>query len=161
MEEIVERRLLKVTAKFDVATFVLINVYAPVTTTERMLFLEILSNTIQNCDSEHCLLVAGDFNCTANHIDRNHLKPHTASRLSLIRLIETNDLVDVWRNTNDNIKQYTWLQIRESGLSMARLDHLYCFKHQLQMVKSCCINLVCFSDHSMVIANVFIWFLKN
>lgn len=61
---------------------------------------------------------------------------------------------------NDNTRQYTWLQIREGGLSMARLDRLYVFKHQLQVVKSCCINHVCFSDHSMVISSVFIRFLK-
>lgn len=128
MEEIVEGRLLKVTAKFDVATFVLINVYAPAMVTERLLLLETLSNTIQNCDSEHYLLVAGDFNCTTNDKDRNHLELHTSSRFSLIWVIEPIDLVDVWRNINYNIKQYTWLQIRKSGLSMARLDRLYCFK---------------------------------
>lgn len=87
VEEVVKGRLLKVTAKFDAATFVLVNVYAPVMAIERMLFLETLSNTIQNCDPEHYLLVAGDFNCTINDIDRNHLEPHTASRLSLSRLI--------------------------------------------------------------------------
>lgn len=160
VEEIVEGRLLKVNAKFDVATFVLINVYAPVMAAERLLFLETLLNTVQNCDPDHYLLIAGDFNCTAMDIDRNHREPHTASRLSLNRCIETNDLVDVWRNLNSKTKQYTWVQIRERVVSMARLDKLYCFKHQVQIVKSCCISPVGFSDHSMVLASVFIKFLK-
>jgi len=57
VEEIVEGRLLKVSAKFDVATLVLINVYAPVIAAERLLFLEKKLNTVQNCDPDHYLLL--------------------------------------------------------------------------------------------------------
>lgn len=98
-------RLLKVIAKYDKVSFTLINVYAPVLAVERMEFLETLTNVLQDCDPEHYLILTGDFNCTVNDIDRNHLEPHTASRKSLVRLIEANDLVDVWRELNGNVRQ--------------------------------------------------------
>lgn len=161
VEEIVKGRLLKVSAKYDGVSFVLINVYAPVIASERMEFLETLTNVLQNCDPEHYLLLAGDFNCTAKDIDRNHLEPHTASRKALTRLIEMSDLVDVWRELNGLNRQYTWTHIKDNLLSMARLDQIYCFKHQLQVMKSCCINPVAFSDHAMVTVTVFINGLKS
>lgn len=161
VEEVVKGRLLKVIAKYDKVSFTLINVYAPVLAVERMEFLETLTNVLQDCDPEHYLILAGDFNCTVNDIDRNHLEPHTASRKSLIRLIEANDLVDVWRELNGNVRQYSWTHVKDNLLSMARLDRVYCFRHQLQVMRSCCINPVMFSDHAMVTAGIFINFLKR
>lgn len=36
----------------------------------------------------------GDFNCTENVIDRNHVKPHMQSRKRLIQLIKSHSIVD-------------------------------------------------------------------
>jgi len=97
VEEIVKGRLLKVTAKYDKIVLELINVYVPVNASERMIFLNILANTIQQCQKCY-LILGGDLNCTTDDIDRNHLEPHSASRSRLLQLIESNKLCDVWRN---------------------------------------------------------------
>lgn len=44
---------------------------------------------------------------------------------------------------------------------IARLDRFYCFKHQFNIVKSCDIKSVCFSDHSIVIFTGFIANIKS
>lgn len=43
-----------------------VNVYAPNTRPERVLFLQKLEDVLRKCDPEEFLFVAGDFNCTEN-----------------------------------------------------------------------------------------------
>ena len=100
VEEVVEGRLLKVRVRYENITMCLINVYAPVVAVERVCFLETLSNTIEKCNNEDYLFIAGDFNCTVSDLDRNHKEPHIASRTFLKRLIVTNELCDIWRIFN-------------------------------------------------------------
>ncbi len=45
-------------------------------------------------------------------------------------------------------------------MSLARLDRLYCFKHQTNVFKSCCITPVSFSDHRMVQCSLFLSSVK-
>lgn len=51
LQEIVKGRLIKVVAKYEKSTLVLLNVYAPVNPGERHIFLEELENTLSNCAS--------------------------------------------------------------------------------------------------------------
>lgn len=60
--EIIDGRDLKLTVRFENVTMELINVYAPVKTTERM-FLKTCEN-LKQCDMENILILAGDFNRT-------------------------------------------------------------------------------------------------
>ena len=156
MEEVVEGRLLVVRAVFEQYNFVLINVYAPTIGPERVLFLQVLSDFLSNLNGEDFLFLAGDYNCTENSLDRNHLEPHSASQYALRRVIQTHDLADVWRKMNDGERQYTWAHSRGNLLSLARLDRFYCFKHHLNIFKKCNIVPVGFTDHSLVNCKVFI-----
>ncbi len=74
---------------------------------ERLLFLDTLGSTLQNCCTEGFLFYGGDFNCAELDIDRNHVEPHMASRKHLTHLIEKYDLCDVWRALNGNERPYT------------------------------------------------------
>ena len=156
VEEVVEGRLLKVRARYENINMCLINVYAPVVTVERVCFLETLSNTIEKCNKEDYLFIAGDFNCTVSDLDRNHQEPHIASRTFLKRLIVTNELCDIWRSQHEGTRQYTWAHVRENIISMARLDRFYVFEHQSQVCKSSVITPVGFSDHCLITEVVFI-----
>lgn len=80
-EEIVKGRFLKVKVKFEHATMVFLNIYAPNKGAERIIFLKKFCDVINNVDSEDLLFLGGHFNCTENDkIDRNHLEPHSASQ---------------------------------------------------------------------------------
>lgn len=150
VEEIIKGRLLKVRAVFENHVFVFICVYVPTSGVERMLFLNTLNLTLQNCDSEEFLFLGGDFNCTEQTIDRNHIEPHEPSRKRLIQVIKTNELCDIWRHVNGSLRQYTWSHTRDNVFSLARLDRFYGFKHQCGIFSKCFIVPVSFSDHSMV-----------
>lgn len=150
VEEIIKGRLLKVRAVFENHVFVFFCVYVPTSGVERMLFLNTLNLTLQNCDSEEFLFLGGDFNCTEQTIDRNHIEPHEPSRKRLIQVIKTNELCDIWRHVNGSLRQYTWSHTRDNVFSLARLDRFYGFKHQCGIFSKCFIVPVSFSDHSMV-----------
>uniref|UniRef100_A0A3Q3EUV6 Reverse transcriptase domain-containing protein n=1 Tax=Labrus bergylta TaxID=56723 RepID=A0A3Q3EUV6_9LABR len=53
-------------------------------------------------------------------------------------------------------RQYTWSHLRESRISSARLDRIYCFKHHFNIFKMCSIVPAGFTDHSLLLCNVFI-----
>ena len=55
-----------------------------------------------------------------------------------------------------NERQYTWSHCRDDVVSLARLDRLYCFKHNFNIFKMCKIYPVGFTDHSLVMCNVLI-----
>ena len=101
--------------------------------------------------------MGGDFNCTVNEIlDRNHAEPHPVSQHALRQLVSSHGLVDVWRRMHTSCRQYTWSHVRENRISLARLDSLYVFKHRICVIKMCKILPVGFTDHSLVLCNVFI-----
>jgi len=158
--EVIQGRLIKIKATFENVTLELINVYAPVKSIERMLFLETLCESLKECNLENVLVVGGDFNCTSNDLDRNHIEPHMASRGKLQNIIQTCQICDVWRIFHSNERQYTWAHVKENCISLARLDSFFCFNHQKQCFKACDICPVGFSDHSMVVACVFINSIK-
>lgn len=55
-------------------SFSFINVYAPNVGYERGLFFKKLQDAMINIPRDNLIIVAGDFNCTLDHIvDRNHI----------------------------------------------------------------------------------------
>ncbi|XDV12372.1 hypothetical protein PO909_001067 [Leuciscus waleckii] len=156
VDEIIKGRLLMVKAFYENNfSFVLICVYVPNAAIERMLVLNTLCKVLSDCDSESLLLLGGDFNCTENVLDRNHVKPHMQSRRRLVQLMKSHDIIDIWRNFHYTQRQYTWVHAYENNLSLARLDRFYGFKHQLNFFKDCSICPVGFSDHSLVKCEIF------
>jgi len=157
VEEVIAGRLLIIRATFEKCKMVFVNVYAPTNGVERIGFLNSLNTILQSCKNDEYVFLGGDFNCTENDmLDRNHVEPHAASSRALRELIETHSLCDLWREFNSHVKQYTWLHTRDNFLSMARLDRFYCFKHHVNVVKKCEIVPVGFTDHFLVLCQVFI-----
>ncbi len=162
VEEVIKGRLVVVRASYEHYNAILINVYAPTSGSERVTFLKEIGVILNNCSSEEKLFLGGDFNCTVNDvIDRNHFEPHAASQRMMSDIVETQSLVDIWREMHHKDRQYTWLHSRENIISLARLDRIYYFKHQINMVKGCKIVPVGFTDHSMVVCDVFVANIKN
>ncbi len=154
VEHVVEGHLMKITAKFENMILVFINVSVPVLGSERVAFLDKLSNILSSCKEEEFMFIGGDFNCTAKDtMDRNHKEPHLASQHAIRKLIVEHDLCDIWRTLYKEQRQYTWAQIRDNFISMARLDRFYCFKYHSNVIKKCEILPCGFSDHSLVICN--------
>ncbi len=98
VEEIIKGRLLKIRAQFENCFFVFISVYVPNRAVERMCFLDTLSNVLVNCSTEDVLILGGDFNCTEQLLERNHVELHMPSHKRLIQIMSSNEIADIWRN---------------------------------------------------------------
>ncbi len=91
VDEILRGRILKIRAVFENEVFVFVCVYAPTATKDIIVFLDTLCLALQKFINDDYLIIGGDFNCTEQDIDRNHLEPHMLSRKRLIQFIKTHE----------------------------------------------------------------------
>lgn len=82
---------------------------------------------------------------------RNHI-PVSASFLKSITI--QNDLVDVWRDRNKEMKQYTWTKKVSQGISVARLDRFYVKRTENNRIMGCNIFPCCLSDQHFITVNI-------
>ncbi len=121
--EIEKGRILMVKVKIDNQLFVFINIYTPNKGSDRILMFRKLGEFLKSHTLDGVLIVGGDWNCTLNFLlDRNNEEPHPPSASFLKSIIIQNDLVDVWRDKNKEMKQYTWTKVSQEMISVARLD---------------------------------------
>lgn len=155
VEEVENGRILCVNVEIEGIKFLFINVYAPNIGVERVeLFLKFKRYLLQ-CDKDLCIVMAGDWNCTENFkLDRTREEPHFQSGLVLSDLVKECELDDVWRNRNNQIKQYTWIKMGDNEVKGARLDRIYLSKCFNNRVIEAAITPSGFSDHHMVTIDV-------
>lgn len=80
-------------------------------------------------------------------MDRPAGEPQVPSASLLSSLVAENDYIDVWRQLNSTVRQYTWVKVTDSKVSAARLDRVYLDKkHQNWLMES----TVGFLDHHIV-----------
>ena len=91
-------------------------------------------------------MIAGDFNETLKEIDRrsNSTKANYHTVNSLKTLLQTNDLIDIWRELNSRKRQFTWRRKHKSQAS--RIDYILVnanFKSRIHWctIKPVCINI--------------------
>ncbi len=98
-----------------------------------------------------CVIMGRDWNCTTNFVlDINGEEPHSQSSKMLLKITQELELIDVWRNINQLIKQYTWVKILDSTVTRARLDRIYVNKSDNNRVMNVGISPCGFSDHHVV-----------
>lgn len=157
VEEIEKGRLLKVQTQIAGFNFTFINIYAPNTGRDRILLFNKLKQTILKCNNNDVLVVAGDFNCTIDFTkDRNTEEPHPQSSRELTAVLQSSDLVDVWRCLHPQARQYTWSQSRNNYTSRARLDQFYSFRCHLNFFVGASIIPNSLSDHHCLLVSVLI-----
>ena len=90
-----------------VVRFLLINLYAP--NEDNPIFFQKLFTIMGDCDTKNLIMV-GDWNLVLDY-DKdtyNYKKHNNIKSVKLIRqFIDRLDLIDIWRNTHENERQYT------------------------------------------------------
>ena len=120
-----EGRYLILEAIIHDVPFLLVNIYAPNTTTKQSLFFQTLSALI--CDerynkSDHKILLGGDLNVAMDpDLDCSGGNPAVRDSVKCVEDVMMNyDLVDIWRIRNPNTKKFSWRQ--KSPIIQRRLD---------------------------------------
>lgn len=155
INELENGRLLLIKAKIKERSFVFVNIYAPNIGKDRIKLFEMLKNTLVTLSQEDFLIIGGDFNCTLDFvIDRNGEEPHPASAKVLKAMITQLGLVDVWREKNKNVRQYSWIKAAVGRISAARLDRFYLHNNQCNRVIGAYITPCIISDHQLITVNI-------
>ena len=147
-----EGRILTVTAEIDSSIFQFVNVYGPNPTSlleSNAFFSQIkllMDESIQP-------IILGDFNMVENlNMDRRGGAPkkrHTYGVDILKSLRDNFDLIDVWRQQHQNLKEFTWHSPNIEQNIHSRLDRIYVPRHYLRLVKSSKIEHFVWSDHDV------------
>ena len=121
-----EGRYLILEAIIQDVPFLLVNIYAPNTTTKQSLFFQTLSTLI--CDegyneSDHKILLGGDLNVAMDSdLDCWGGNPAVKDSVKCVEDVMMNyDLVDIWRIRNPNTKKFSWRQ--KSPIIQRRFDY--------------------------------------
>ena len=121
-----EGRYLILEATIQDVPFLLVNIYAPNTTTQQTMFFQTLSELIYDGgfnESDQRIILGGDLNVTIDpDLDCSGGNPVLKDSVKCVEDILMNyDLVDIWRIRNPDIKKYTWRQ--KSPIIQRRLDY--------------------------------------
>lgn len=152
VSEVVAGRMLRLDLDVFSLSFSIFNVYAPNSGRDRTIFFKKLMTALSDCPKDRIILVAGDYNCTLDHVlDRNHAEPHPGSADVLRHTLMYHDLVDVWREQFPSVKQYSWIRSSTSVLSGARLDRFYVQQAQRGRFCNSSIAPTFLSDHHFIL----------
>ena len=135
-------RFLMIEAIVNDNPVLLVNVYAPTQddTQAQFEFIRYIHTQLQPYVDKD-IIMGGDFNMYADIIlDKNeHSHSHTNYNINykcFEELVKDQyNLVDIWRNLNQNKKRFTWRGYRNNRLIMCRLDYWLISAHIGQSVK--------------------------
>ena len=135
----------------DTEKLILVNIYGP--NNDNPNFYEKLGEICAEMGNGSIpFIIAGDLNMalngkidTVNYVRENNTK----ARDVLLRIMEENDFIDIFREREGNLKQYTW---RNNGplVKQARLDYIIISRSLIPQVSDVNIIPGYRSDHSMV-----------
>ena len=147
--EIIKGRILEVEIEIDDETFNIYNVYAPNGFKERGVFFDEFNNVVHKKTNNNCI-VAGDFNCVTEPIDKSNFMYADTSRAHFVKMVKHNDLNDVWRDHHPRDREFTWRRVRHNKLIQSRIDKVLICNPLKHYVIDSSIVPFSMSDHDIV-----------
>ena len=126
----------------------LINIYAP--NTDSPEFFNKVKEMIEANLQDH-IVICGDYNLALDPtLDTSNYKNinNPNARKTLLKIIQSHNLVDAYRFYHENAKRYTWR--RKNPVQQARLDYFIISNQFLDFVNTCNIHPGYRTDHSIV-----------
>ncbi|CAC5411993.1 unnamed protein product [Mytilus coruscus] len=102
------------------------------------------------------LIIGGDFNTSLSVLDRGSKTCHMNDEpyRKLTKLMDDNNLYDIWRARNPDCRIFSWKRISEGKLQQSRIDYFLVSRNMSSFVQSLYYNVTSMSDHSFVIMNL-------
>ena len=133
---------------FRSCKFNLVNIYAPNTVAGRRVFFQ----NLHQCFLCPCRIIAGDFNCVDNKLDRLRVSNDSLpDKSNFRRLLSDCSLIDVWRKQHPRGISYTWANADYSQAS--RLDRFLVSGSLERCIDCPKVSPCSFSDHDFVALN--------
>ena len=142
-------RFLHITFKENDFKYDIINIYAPNSVKEKVLFFKKVSDQLQ---SSTRFIILGDFNNTLAEIDRCGKTSHTfdQSFKAIVEMMSKHNVIDIWRKRNDRTKTFSRKIIKEGVLVQSRIDYILVSRTSDVYVRYIFYVETTMSDHSMV-----------
>ena len=140
--------------ELDGSEYCLINVYAPTQDMEKeqLKFIKDLVNNIES-NLENKLVIGGDFNLPLGEKDKSlNYRHFSKAQHEVNSLIDSYDLVDIWRAQNPDSSRYTWRR-RKPVLTQSRLDYFLIGADLSYQISNCDIKPSIKTDHSLISIN--------
>ena len=142
-------RMILVNLTLNNDEFTLVNIYAPNSVSERIAFFNKMKEFIQvHAVNRSKLIIAGDFNCVLSTVDCFSGVVDKSTKV-LTDIIENLSLVDIWRNLNPELLEFTYVD-PSPNMCNSRIDMILCSN----TLKSLCLSSkICQSpapDHKVV-----------
>ena len=107
----------------DETTVDMVNIYAPNNEREKIAFFKRANHIIKRLHNKNNMMLVGDFNCAEDRLDRLPMTKDDNKIITALQLItKDNKLIDGWRETNPQEKDYTF---ESTTGSLARIDRIY------------------------------------
>ena len=148
----IEGNLLQLVIHCNSFTVNIINIYAP--NHDNPQFFNQVMQYCQNDNADYNVL-CGDLNLVLDpNIDsQNYLHINNPkSRSEMLKIIDDDNLVDIYRYFNPDKKRFTWR--RRNPVKQARLDYFLVSNSMVDIIDSCKINSSYRSDHSIIEMNI-------
>ena len=142
---------------YDLENIALINVYCPALKKEKVNFLKDMVKEVKDwlsTNNINLIILGADFNCVLNSIDRSNVDisrgKYDQSTKVLEEFMNELNLIDIWRKTKPDKRQFTWRQIcttKDNVDVVARLDRWLISDSLLGYIEKCYITPCILSDH--------------
>ena len=146
-----EGRYIMLKGEYEREKLLVVNIYGP--NIDAPVFYNQLFGKIDRFDVENKVIM-GDMNTVLDYtIDRSPQKQHKnkEAALEINRALETQGLVDCWREKKKNFPGFTWRRHRPYTLA-ERLDYIFINEALLQFLDRIRVQSVPRTDHDAVIA---------
>ena len=96
------------------------------------------------------IMIGGDFNLSLGSLDKTNIKCHKSkSQIKIQEMMDTYDLIDIWRNNNPETRRYTWRR-RKPTLTQSRLEYWIIGADMSFNISKCDIKPSIKTDHSLI-----------
>lgn len=131
---------------------ILCNVHAPNAEDKKKIFVNNLNDYIEKWEK---VVLMGDFNTALSRMDiaKDMVFKRDSGRDELLKLIDKNDLIDIWRERNEGIKDFSRQQLVKEKIKQSRIDFMLIKRIMAINIDKIHYKITCLSDHSMLIVN--------
>ena len=152
-KEIITGRMQALDLVINDKEITIINIYGP--NNDNAHFYQTLNEYLQE-NGEKTFIIGGDFNIVLNEtLDKRNgrANSHKLCRKKINDMIDSFNLIDIWRDMHPNARQYTWHSSHKPPI-FSRLDYFLISDNLKNSVVSCNHNISYKSDHSLVSLNI-------
>ena len=146
-----EGRCLVLECNLNEINYTLVNIYAPTIdkVTDQANFGHVLYNMMEKYFG-HNIIIGGDLNINLDVLESTNANQNHSYNTYLLQLIDTFDLVDIWKLKNPGVCKFTRRENTRFGLAQSRIDYFLITSPIVYVIEKADILPGLKSDHSLL-----------